>query len=33
MVDRVIFNRAVNHELKLEVDIPLIAAEGKHQGQ
>jgi len=26
VVDRVIFNGAVKHEIKLEVDIPLIAA-------
>jgi len=31
VVDRVTFNRVVN--IELEVDIPLIAAEGEYQGQ
>ncbi|MDP3984690.1 MAG: hypothetical protein Q8Q52_06790 [Acidimicrobiia bacterium] len=31
VVDRVMFNEALNHDLKLEVDIPLNAAEGEYQ--
>jgi len=33
VVDRVIFNGAVNLKLEREVDIPLIPAEGEYQGQ